>query len=1025
MVKPLPSTRQIAKNTIERLIVTILVSLGVSPTLSRKMAPYIIKVIVIFLSFSLIFTVAIFAGSISGQRVASTEAFEELDSEVVAVVTQYATANQIPSRLLLGIAKAQTNLGTTSPYDLIDRSIPLDGVLSSVYPNVSPSIGDAGIKGQGLGMYLIRQDSVDSFDPQNWDSATEFLSRESRRIADDLIASGLDEPISDPLAADLFWQKVVDELPLVDTITGDVGCVVPADISLPNRIQILFDCELRKINRLTIRDIRLGPAGTFVEDKITGTLALNTLVGEALGVAWLWGSRSGADTWQEVQDIPCSISGGIFPLTSKQVRNVNDEDRCNPDTNIIAAAQILGKDLSEARNRSSNSPFIDITAAGWASLNSLIPNKGGVLARFTSDGPFQPFRPTGACSELTRSWLFSLTGNEYAQPFANLSINSNESNLSTAYVSFNAEGIGAPRKNPLCNDPLTGKPTNVSSFLDYVGFLALTMMSEIQSGSSVSSEQLSPEIDGIIVLSEKRSIPPLAKWGETSAIERLSPDRLLFEVPFFQRIPSTGGPASLGARSIGNAIVYGGLVRGDDRAGTYPAIGSGIGGIGIAMERFDASAYNVFDQAAGSPMIRIDCGANGIPHYGLSIIVERWEVMCQSALSDGIKLQITSSYRTNELQQKLADAAKGLPYSRVAKPGTSRHQKGIALDLWLGSQDGIAQDLHPQYAWLHTVVGCYNSKEKSYSPLPSPVLSTEYAKDILAGTPKCKNGMFAVKRAQTFGLVPFCLLSPLSGSETLLDEPAIACRSGESDIMKESVSRQIREPWHFDVGIIVSSISNSNSFANVSGCEGPSAINPSDKRSVAIAIKSIWYCILASEGFTSLPPRQGNGEYKERDWFSNYAQQISAEAVVVAFCESGLDPSASPGKPNRGVFQMSNSELESFGVRSELWNDAALNITAAARYFVSEFNKNTLYEGWGPWASVNTQRFGKTNSYSFPVIGRFPASPPSLNAGDKSGLALPNWAIDPEKYWGPTVSCKTAVDSGIGFNDANLKALVK
>jgi hypothetical protein len=115
---------------------------------------------------------------------------------------------------------------------------------------------------------------------------------------------------------------------------------------------------------------------------------------------------------------------------------------------------------------------------------------------------------------------------------------------------------------------------------------------------------------------------------------------------------------------------------------------------------------------------------------------------------------------------------------------------------------------------------------------------------------------------------------------------------------------------------------------------------------------------------------------------------------------------------------MGNSELEAFGARPELWNDAVANITAAARYYVHGLKGNSLYEGWRPWAVVNTQWFSKSNPLSMPVIGRFPAVSPSPKAGKISGIALPNWALEPETYWGPTGSCKTAAETGDGFRDA-------
>lgn len=236
--------------------------------------------------------------------------------------------------------------------------------------------------------------------------------------------------------------------------------------------------------------------------------------------------------------------------------------------------------------------------------------------------------------------------------------------------------------------------------------------------------------------------------------------------------------------------------------------------------------------------------------------------------------------------------------------------------------------------------------------------------------------------------------------------------------MPESAINQIREPWHLDVGIIVANATGTEAIVNIPGCLTPVAIDPQDKRSVAIGVRTIWYCILASEGLAALPVKNGPGNYTAELWFENFAEQIASEAVLVAFCESGLNPNSGKDSKYKGVFQMGPDVLTAFGSRPELWNDAVSNISAAARYWIHGFNSNSMHEGWRPWAVVNTQWYSKSNPLTLPVIGRFLAVPPSPKEGKASGIALPNWAIDPETYWAPSGSCKTASESGDGFKNA-------
>ena len=114
-----PDMRQLSKIALYKAVAAGLVSLGVPPEVARQITPYIVKAVAVITAFAMLMGIALFAGGLRSDRIARTEAYESIDPEIVEIVRQYSRGNGIPERLLLGVAAAQTNLGSTSPYDAL------------------------------------------------------------------------------------------------------------------------------------------------------------------------------------------------------------------------------------------------------------------------------------------------------------------------------------------------------------------------------------------------------------------------------------------------------------------------------------------------------------------------------------------------------------------------------------------------------------------------------------------------------------------------------------------------------------------------------------------------------------------------------------------------------------------------------------------------------------------------------------------------------------------------------------------
>lgn len=75
-----------------------------------------------------------------------------------------------------------------------------------------------------------------------------------------------------------------------------------------------------------------------------------------------------------------------------------------------------------------------------------------------------------------------------------------------------------------------------------------------------------------------------------------------------------------------------------------------------------------------------------------------WQPLRDAAAADGVTLRPSSGFRTMAEQQELWDRhVAGTLTTPVARPGHSRHQNGLALDIHVG---GNSTD-SPEFRWLH------------------------------------------------------------------------------------------------------------------------------------------------------------------------------------------------------------------------------------------------------------------------------------------------------------------------------------
>lgn len=995
-----------------------LTAIGVPPQLAQRISPYVLKVTAVIVAFSLLILIGLVGGVGFGSGrdpIASNDAYEAIDEQLRREVGSAATTYRVPSRLLLAIAGVQTSYGRYSPYDDIDRdpARPGTGIVEKkggqgmqveVFPEVKPAIGNPKNPDEGVGMYLVRPGAAQraGVNPQDVRRTTRWLAMLMREEADRLRKSGQVEP--DPRStnfaqADEFWGRVVGALPLVDVFGQSIGCAAPAgETRVDAVISSLWTCELDRVTDVAIPTVTLA-GDTPVLSYDTNGRATTRLVREALGVAWQWGQlrRPGATTWQEISELPCNEGAalaGVFPIDRATARQLGLQSRCDAAELVGAVARAVISKLKQGEGAvvlDQARPWA-VEATGWDVVPWALGSEA-TATLFAEQGPQKAYEPNTQCRNASYDYLAALSRNPaLREPFlvaASASDDDRPARLREIRRLLLTTGNGNPYGDPRCS-VLRRVPTE-SEWLTYIAALAGQMYNVINEGRLAgSSTSLLPEASVMFVISELGGSGTMtglvsAVPGRDAAVERLSPTPIVIDMPPAEASLASSA-FSLWNRVLNEALRIGGLLPDDPRSGMTGA----AGGIGIAIRRVEPTSLKVIEKFSDGGLVEgMRCANYEHTPVMTNEYAARWSALCNAATAAGVQLATTSSWRSNAEQIYL----RGIyGPSLVAEPGTSNHQKGYALDIdiHMTKEDHIGSE-SPSFAFMHSVVGCLDTEAKSFSAFSQSMLVEDYVSKLDAGTPPCKGALLPIKRIQTFGLVPLCTVH---NGEDWGDRDVLLCSKKQN--LKGSNMK--REAWHLDFGVIFLQTGFS------ADCSGTVAINPTDKRSVALAIKTVWLCELQANGFGSIAPVDGP-RYPASRYFANLAEQVSSEALVVAYCESGFN--AASGDKYVGVFQMGELEMESYGGGGSRV-DALANIRAAARYFVASYtnNQGRGWAGWGPWAVVNTNYWETNRGVLRPVIGRFPSTRPDTKG--QYGPDLPNWAVDPAQFWSPQSGCGKA-----------------
>ena len=217
------------------------------------------------------------------------------------------------------------------------------------------------------------------------------------------------------------------------------------------------------------------------------------------------------------------------------------------------------------------------------------------------------------------------------------------------------------------------------------------------------------------------------------------------------------------------------------------------------------------------------------------------------------------------------------------------------------------------------------------------------------------------------------------------------------------------EPWHWEMiwwgaGGPGGATSGNGAPANFNTAECPqwlmngTVLDVNSPQALAQATYAMFLCKMLDFGLGQSPPDNGGNPTYDTSGFSSLADQIAAEAVVVGACESGYsyhNAVSNNSSGYGGVFQFGNSEIVKFGYLRTVEGkfNPHNNIFAATQYFLNGVGKNK-WNGWGPWAPVNTDYGGGNVGVKLPAVPRFKSTRAGF-VGQYSTAGLPAWALDP------------------------------
>jgi|TARA_Y100000114_G_scaffold126785_1_gene123285 hypothetical protein len=174
-----------------------------------------------------------------------------------------------------------------------------------------------------------------------------------------------------------------------------------------------------------------------------------------------------------------------------------------------------------------------------------------------------------------------------------------------------------------------------------------------------------------------------------------------------------GSPGGFGGNPMmGGGSPLGGFLGGGGFPGTFLGRGGFSGGSGGYPGAFPRSSGNSETQSASGPTTRPGPATGNLVDLGGgkkvdASIAGNVQAMIQAARREGVDLKISSAYRSRQQQEALYQKYLNGTGNLAAKPGTSNHESGLAIDF---------SNTPGAYAWLKANAGRFGLKNLPSEP---------------------------------------------------------------------------------------------------------------------------------------------------------------------------------------------------------------------------------------------------------------------------------------------------------------------
>lgn len=318
-----------------------------------------------------------------------------------------AGTKQDPAKYLPGGANGATTTATASgvaSYTALTAGA-VSAAADCVAPTASPAIG--GRKAQAVGPFLLRPEHAAAMkdrgkDANNPCEAAEYVATKMVEAGKTLWETGKYSQWkdSDDAARKLWGDVIASSNLFADPNNGNTDCSVPTtgQLDVAYAIETIVSCEATRAKDINLAvSASVDDSGKVQFETTSRENSVAQLVNEALDVSFVF-SRHLTDQCDNARPLT-----GLFPLTAATAAKFGATDRCDPQSDIRAAARALlaGESTNITDRSTAAGPYAPMIG-GWANMPWALGRDAAVLSK---RGPVVDWMSNASCDAAINAWL--------------------------------------------------------------------------------------------------------------------------------------------------------------------------------------------------------------------------------------------------------------------------------------------------------------------------------------------------------------------------------------------------------------------------------------------------------------------------------------------------------------------------------------------------------------------------------------------------------------------------------------------